>query len=230
MESVKLEVMEELQNIIKSNLTSVSAGISSKSDSSQSTKTKTKSVIFVDSLDNRQIQEICISDVKLKPVKDRLPTPTVSLENLVAMVLESITETPEIPSESNALDLIHLSKPQKLLMERNCLLFKKLLKQNVLQRCLAGLDLKTMHVIMKINTDLIGVDQEYLVELIAESIIRLPTEDIQFGSNLRFATNVLTAEILIEFRSVLHEARKCKEGDECLILKILNSRQKSEIY
>lgn len=213
MEAVKLEVMQELGQIIISNKSIICA--SSKTTLSQSTKRiRSKSVIFLD--EKVEKIEIDPSDIKLKPVKDRAPTPTPSLENLVSAVLESDTEIVEIPEESNTLDLIHLSKGQKLLMERNCLLFKKLLKQNLLQRCLAAIDFKTMLVIMKINTDLIGVDQKYLIEIMADSIIHLPTEDLQFGSNLRLATNVLTAEILIELRIVLHETRKCKD-DPCVI-------------
>lgn len=209
MEDVKDEVMQELEKIIISHKDSVCGG--SKMTMSESTKSKSKGVIFKEEI-QQKIDLTNKSAENLKSVRNRTPTPTTSLRDLVSIVLESDTGiSPEIPEESNTLELIHLSKPQKLLMERNCLLFRKLLKQSLLQRCLAAIDFKTMLIVMKINTDLIGVDTEYLIEIMAQSIIRLPTEDLQFGSNLRLATNVLTAEILIELRCLLHETRRCKE-------------------
>lgn len=207
MEAVKAEVMKELEKIIVSNKDAICGS----SDTTVSTKTKSKcvNVMF---LEKEEPKSAVTSDSKLKSVKDRTPTPKTSLVNLVSIVLESDNDiTPDIPEESNTLDLIHLSKPQKLLMERNCLLFRKLLKQSLLQRCLAAIDFKQMLVVMKINTDLIGVDPEYLIDIVARSIIHLPTEDLQFGSNLRLATNILTTEILIELRCVLHETRQCKD-------------------
>lgn len=217
--------MQELEKVIESNKKSLCGNLS-KATLSQSIKTKRKSVLFTE--DKKiKILEDDTSKSPLRSVKNRIPTPTTSLENLVSIVLKSDTEHLEIPNESNTLDLIHLSKPQKLLMERNCLLFKKLLKQNLLQRCLAAIDLKTMQVIMKINTDLIGVDREYLIEIMAESILHLPTEDIQFGSNLRLATNVLTTEILVELRLVLHEVRKCKDTT-CVSCYSNNGRKSNE--
>ncbi|XP_063710010.1 mRNA export factor GLE1 [Culicoides brevitarsis] len=206
MESVKDEVMQEVQSIIIANK-DVLCG---KSKSSSTVKSKSKSVVFDEKLNSVSIETLS-SEVTFKSVKNRVPTPTTSLHDLVSITLEAENEDPEIPEESNTLELIHLSKGQKLLMERNCVLFRKLLKQSVLQRCLAAIDLTTMMIATKVNENLIGIDIEYLIEVVGESLVRLPTEDLQFGSNLLLATNVLSTQVLLELRVTLYEMCGCRE-------------------
>lgn len=203
MEAVKFEVMEEIKILVQSKK---NIPRTKSSTTLIHSKSKRKNVGF----SGKSTIEIDIgSAITLKSVKSRVPTPTTSLQNLVSITLKAEPEEPpQIPSESNALELLHLSRTQKILMERNCLLFKHLLKNNVEQRCFAAIDFDSLLVIMKLNPELIGIDREYLVDLMAESVLRLPTEDLKFGSNLKLATNILTLETLVEMRLFLHEARK----------------------
>lgn len=223
METVKCEVMEEIKILVQ---TKKKIPRTKSSITLTQSKSKRKSVGF----SGKSTIEIDIGSAStLKPVRSRIPTPTTSLENLVSITLKAEPdEQPQIPNESNALELLHLSRTQKILMERNCMLFKHLLRRNVEQRCLAAIDFDSLLVIMKLNPDLIGVDYDYLIDLMAESVLRLPTEDLKFGSNLKLATNVLTLETLVEIRLFLHEARKKVKTSCCGLIKKTTSMSNEE--
>lgn len=217
-ESVKAEILSDLKKIALSETTLASNRLKSKKKSVQVSSQLGKELVQPSSStkkvhigENFEVVEYTPSYKKLEKLKsatNRPPTPVASLESIVAVIIAAEPEDPpEIPHDYDEFDLLHITKTQKILLERNFILIKKMLKSNVGRQCLAGINFKERKVKIRGKSLKKGglLTQEQIERTMARMVLKLPTDEKRLGQKLAMTCKVITNEILLTFKKEVYQ-------------------------
>lgn len=209
-ETVKQEILNDLRQIAQSSQTTLAMkNLKSKSKSATSnyttpsSKTSSKKVQIEDNLEVRMIVPSYKKCETLKPTNSRTPTPVPSLNSIVAVIATtSSNEPPQLTPDYDQFELFHLTTAQKILLERNFILFKKLLRQCVSRECLARINFveQKIQLLGKMKKKTPLPTREQIEEEMSKTIVKLPVEEKQLGQKMSLACQVVTKEVLAEFQ------------------------------
>ncbi|CAD7078910.1 unnamed protein product [Hermetia illucens] len=166
--------------------------------------TMSKTVSFGDIEPIGKTAQLIDPSIELKSVKSRTPTPASSFISLNAVVRETCTDRDvQIPvkTRENRYDLPHWSPNERIFVEHFYIKFKKAVLVGVERAVFDAIDLKKNEVQLSSRREILELDREYLINIMAESILTYNLNSYNYFGNTRLCISVLAAECLFDLQS-----------------------------
>lgn len=213
-EAVKEDILNDLRQVARSSqITLTMKNLKSATSYNCPTPSSKASSRKVHIEDNLQIRMIVPSYKKCEPMKStnsRTPTPVPSLDSIVAVIATVGSDDPiQLTPDYDQFELVHLTKSQKILLERNFILFKKLLRQCVSRQCFARVNFRERKIqpLGKVEKKIPLATRDEIEEEMSKVMVKLPLEEKQLGQKILITCQVVSNEVLDEFNREFFEGR-----------------------